>query len=401
MSGVGVVADDAISWRREEVQVVLLTSLMGPLSASFISPVLPAIRDAFAVSDLQAGLVITVFAIPGVVLGPLIGMFADKFGRKRVLVFCLTVYGIAGAAIALTTDFTQLLALRFVQGCVGGSILIALSMTLVGDLFEGTSQNTMMGLTSAAIGIGAAVYPLFGGALADLAWQAPFLVYLASVGTAVFVRFRFDESEFEVEETELSYFRDAIEAVDLPSSTVVYTYSLLGFVIFVGGLLTTLPFLFKNVYEVGSTFTGMSITASLGMAFLVATQNGRLAERFSTRILLLFGMVCYGIGLGGAVLGSSPPEIVGAMVIFGVGHGMILPSGATAISRLGPARVRGSLMGLRTSTVLLGQAIGPVLFTFAAAVLSYVTVLAIASVVAFATGIAAFVFLSDFDAVTR
>jgi len=361
---------------------------------------LPAIRDAFAVSDIRAGLVITVFAVPGVVLGPLIGMFADKFGRKRVLLFCLTVYGVAGGVIALSSDFRHVLVLRFVQGCVGGSILVALSMTLVGDLFEGTSQNTMMGLTSAAIGIGAAVYPLVGGFFAEVAWQAPFVVYLASVGTAVFVMFRFAEDDFEVEQTELTYVQEVLRAIDIPASTVVYTYSLIGFVVFFGALLTTPPFLFENVYDIDSSFTGMSITASLGMAFLVATQNGRLAARLSTRLLLLFRMVCYAIGLGGTALGASALEIVGAMVIFGVGHGLILPTGAVAIGRLGSARVRGSLMGLRTSTVLLGQAIGPVLFTYVAKMLTYVDMLAITAVAALVTGVATFVLPRDFDAIS-
>lgn len=56
---------------------------MAILGVSGITPAFPGVVDAFDLSPQGVGLLIVFFTLPGVVLTPLLGVLADRYGRKR------------------------------------------------------------------------------------------------------------------------------------------------------------------------------------------------------------------------------------------------------------------------------------------------------------------------------
>ena len=159
-------SDVGVPWRSPRLYLLLATAAVAPLDVTVVGPALPAIADAFGVSSARSGLVVTAFAAPGAVLAPVVGMYADRFGRRRVVVPCLLVYGVAGLAVTLAADLWQVLLLRAIQGSVGGSILASLTLALVGDYYDGPQRNAVMGVVSAGISFSAAAGPVLGGTLA-------------------------------------------------------------------------------------------------------------------------------------------------------------------------------------------------------------------------------------------
>jgi MFS family permease len=148
---------------------ILAATLMTPMDVPLISPALPAVGSAFDIAASRAGLLVTVYALPGILLAPFVGALADRVGRRRVLSGCLAVFGAAGTAVALTPTFQVDLGLRLVQGIAAGSLLSALAMTAVvstqnGRLAARASRRTLVvvgfGLYAAGF-LGAA----FGGSL--------------------------------------------------------------------------------------------------------------------------------------------------------------------------------------------------------------------------------------------
>ena len=122
-----------VPWRSPALIAILAATLMTPMDVPLISPVLPEIQAVFGISESRAGLLITVYALPGIVLAPVVGTLADRIGRRYVLAGCLALFGLAGTAIAFSNDFTVALGLRLLQGVAAGSLLSALAMTAVGD----------------------------------------------------------------------------------------------------------------------------------------------------------------------------------------------------------------------------------------------------------------------------
>ena len=365
-SGVGV------PWRSPRLYLLLATAAVAPLDVNIVGPALPAIADAFAVSSARSGLVITAFAAPGAVLAPIVGMYADRLGRRRVIVPCLLLYGLAGAAVTLTTDLWQVLALRAVQGSVGGSILASLTLALVGDYYEGPQRNAVMGVVSAGISFSAAAGPVLGGVLAARSWDAPFYLYGSSVVVAALAYRYLDAPAVESGDGESdgrhggSYVRAAVASLPAREALAVYGATLVGFTFFFGGVLTAVPFLLEGTYGLASGRVGALVTAAMMVAAVVAVFNGRFARYLSNLGLVTVAFGFYAAGLGGVWAAESATAVLLALGVFGIGHGLLLPSVASALSELAGPEFRGGVMSLRTSVVLGAQAVGPPLFTLPA-----------------------------------
>lgn len=338
--------------------------MIAPLDVVLVGPALPAIAEAFSVSSGRAGLVITAYAVPGLVAAPLVGALADRIGRRPVVAASALLFGLFGAGIALvpTDAFLLVLLLRGCQGVVGGSILASLALTLASDYFDGASRNAAVGYVSAAVTVSAAVVPVVGGALAAVSWRAVFLAYGTSALLAVVVFLALPEPSATGESDPLSL-AAARAAVPTGRALGVYGATFVGYGLFFGGLLTATPFLLAGEFSLPSERIGALLTAASLVGAAVALGNGRLARRHSSLALVVLAFPAYGAGL--VLAGAGPTLLVlgVGLVVFAVGHGIFQPSVAAAVSDLGPPRARGALMSLRTSVVLAAQAVAPLAFT--------------------------------------
>ena len=109
-------------YRDRNFQIICAISMMGMMLAAIITPAFPTIVEALGISEQSIGLLISVFTLPNFLLVPLAGIMADRFGRKRLIVPALFLFGIFGGACALAPDFKTLLILRGLQGIGGGTI---------------------------------------------------------------------------------------------------------------------------------------------------------------------------------------------------------------------------------------------------------------------------------------
>lgn len=338
--------------------------MLAPLDVVLIGPALPVIAEAFAVSSSRTGLVITAYAVPGIVAAPVVGALADRLGRRPVVFASTLLYGLFGVGVALvpTDAFVLALLLRGGQGVVGGSILASLALTLASDYFAGASRNAAVGYVSAAITVSAAVVPVVGGVLAAVSWRAVFLAYGASVLLAVVVLAALPEPT-ATSESSPPTLADLRAAVPTGRAAGVYAAAFVGYGLFFGGLLTATPFLLAGEFSLPSERIGALLTAASLVGAAVALGNGRLARYRSSLELLVLAFPAYGVGL--LLAGAGPTLLVlgAGLVVFAVGHGLLQPSLAAAVSDLGPPRARGALMSLRTSVILASQAVAPLAFT--------------------------------------
>lgn len=351
-----------IPWSSTVFQTVLACSLIGVMGVPLISPVLPTLRTVFGISDAQAGLIITAYTLPGVFLTPFIGLLSDHFGRRPVVLPLLFLFGVAGGAIGIGPSFELVLLFRFLQG-VGASGLMVLAITLIGDFFDGARRNAVMGVNGSAIGIGAATYPLLGGALATVRWNVPFAFFGLSLVVGTVALFTLEEPAIEAPPSLRNYLSRLTTAMLMPRALGLWVAAFFVFFLFYGGVLTSLSLLLSDVHgldagQIGLLFSMVSI-ANASMA----SQYGRVSQLLDTQRLVALGFIAFGISLLGVWVAASPVAIGGMLLCFGLGFGLVMPSLNTTAAGLVSGQLRASMLGVLTSMLWLGQTVGPVAFT--------------------------------------
>ncbi|WP_410766303.1 MFS transporter [Haloferax sp. DFSO60] len=376
-----------VPWRNRTVQVVLASTLLAPLGVPLVAPALPLVRDTFGLTDAAASLLVSAYFIVGIVVSPFVGMLADRFGRKRILVPALFVFSIAGLSSFFAPNYAILLGLRAIQGTAAAALFVT-TVTLISDAFEGVQRNAVLGANVAVLSFGAAIFPVLGGALATVAWNTPFLAYAFGFPVALFAYVALDETKpTPAEQTSRNpdatdiraYLSGAISALSLGVASLLTVAFLTEFILF-GALVTVLPFLLTANYGLSPFYIGLVLMAAEAGAVVAASSNGRLARLFTNGRLITLGFGCYAVSLAGLYVAPSTIFVALSVVVFGVGLGLSMPAVDAAVSNRVTTQFRASLFGLRNSTTFLGRATGPLVFAAAATAVGYEPLMAVAAV---------------------
>jgi len=347
-------------YRDHNLQIIFLITLMAVLGVSSLTPVFPKIARELNISTHSIGLLITVFTLPGIVLTPVFGILADRFGRKKILVPSLILFGLAGGSCALVRNFQLLLFFRFLQG-VGAASIGSLNATLIGDLFTGKNRMIAMGYNSSVLSIGTATYPTIGGTIALFGWYYPFLLPLFAVPVGLLVLFSLKNPEPDNQQDFFKYLRDAWKSMKNIRVFTYFTANLFTFIILYGAFLTFLPIFIGNRFSTSPFLIGLVMSGMSVVTAITASQLGRLIRIFSDNRLLKFSFILYALGLLLIPFVHSLWFMVLPIVFFGLAHGTNIPIIQALIAGEAPMEYRGAFMSLNGMILRLGQTIGPLL----------------------------------------
>ena len=136
------------------------------------------IRDfKFTTYELdRASWTITGYLLGYIAAMPLIGSISDILGHRNMYIFCIIVFLIGSALVALSQSFYLLVAARIFQA-VGAGALIPISIAIVGDLFPNNNRAIPLGILGACAEAGAVIGPLWGGLIIKvLDWEWAFWI---------------------------------------------------------------------------------------------------------------------------------------------------------------------------------------------------------------------------------
>jgi len=329
-------------------------------NVSSVSPAFPRMVDVLGITRAEVAWVVTAYALPGIVSAPLAGILADRVGRKQVLVPSLLVFSLSGSACALVRDFDLLLVLRAVQGATAAP-LVALSVTLIGDLYDGTQRAAAIGYNTTALNISTAGYPAVGGALAAIAWYWPFALPILALPVGLAVTWRLSAPSVDGSASLSDYLRTAVHYLTDRRVFGLLLVEFSTFVLLFGAFLTYVPELMDVRFEAVALTSGLVLAVSSLTSGACATQVGRLSERVALRHLIQAALVIDAVALAGFAVAGSVGGAVLASALFGVAQGLSRPALQTRITEIVPADARGALLSLNGTVLRLGQAAGPVL----------------------------------------
>lgn len=354
--------------RDPNLHLLFSISLVVVMGVSSLTPVFPAVVEALGISPEQVGLLITLYALPGIALTPVYGVLADRYGRKQVLVPALILFALAGSACSLARDFELLLALRFLQG-VGGASLGSLTATLVGDLYQGARRTEAMGYKASVLSLSSAVLPTIGGGLALFGWYVPFALPIVGLVVAAGVLFLLKLPPPKSQASFTVYLGDAWAGMKTPRVVGLYLATLLSFVVLYGAYMTFIPLHLSGRF--GSSAPAIGLVMTLGSLTTAATASrlGFLSRFVSPDRLLPVAFLLFAFSFVAIPLAPGYWWVALAVGIFGVGQAWNYAVVLALLAGEAPEEHRAVFMGVNGMVIRIGQALGPLVMAvvFAAA----------------------------------
>ncbi|HLZ74773.1 DHA2 family efflux MFS transporter permease subunit [Phenylobacterium sp.] len=156
--------------------LLALANFVAVLDLSIANVSVPNISGALGASTSQGVWIITSYAVAEAITVPLTGWLAGRFGAVRTFATALIGFGLASALCGMAPSLGFLVAFRVIQGVTGGP-LMALSQTLLLQIFPPKQQPAAMGLWAVTTLVAPVCGPVLGGYLCDtFGWGSIFMV---------------------------------------------------------------------------------------------------------------------------------------------------------------------------------------------------------------------------------
>ncbi|MFI6909361.1 multidrug effflux MFS transporter [Nonomuraea sp. NPDC050394] len=350
-------ATPAIEVRKERRGLLLVIlgalSAIGPLSIDMYLPALPAISGEMMSAPAQVQLTLTACLI-GVSVGQVLaGPLSDVRGRRGPLLVGVGGFALASLLCAFAPNVPALIALRLLQGVLGGAALVIVR-AVVRDLYDGAAIARIFATLMLVSGLAPILAPIAGAQLlAFTSWRGVFvalsllgLALLLAVIPGVKETLPADQRESGgLRHTAMTFWRLLRDRAFMASALTAGLAFAAMFAYISGS-----PFVLQGVYQATpqqySLIFGLN---ALGLT-VMAQVGGRLAGRVRPALLVRVGLV---VTLAGGVLlvaaataGLGLGGIVAGLFVIMCGQGLVLPgTGALALASQ-PPQVAGSASAL-------------------------------------------------------
>lgn len=270
-------------------QLVLITLLVIlPISSSLCIdmylPAYPEIAKNFAITEGMVNISMSTYLI-GLALGQLIyGPFADRYGRKKLLIIGLLLFSFASLACFVTLNFKIFLLTRFIQA-IGACSCIILCRAIVADIFHPEKRTKILALISASNIFSPALAPLLGGYIATwYSWRGIFLV-ITIFGIIMLVSI-----SFVLKETLISFDMDALHIKKILANFVrlIKNLTFLSYIACIGCLAAMAFTWVTYAPEVLVTTFGISEN-DFGLFFLIPAIGSTAGALFTAKFTALLG----------------------------------------------------------------------------------------------------------------
>ncbi len=338
--------------------IIFGVTLVAVMGISSITPAFPGIIKYFGISTQEVGLLIAAFTLPGIFLTPVTGILADRYGRKLVLIPSLFLFGIAGFLCSFMNDFHSLLFFLFIEG-IGAAGLSSINITLIGDLFSGEKRTALMGYNASILSIGTAAYPALGGFIAAFGWRYVFYLPLLAIPLGFFVLYGLNNPEPKDHQGIGEYFRRIWKNINQRSVWGIFLVNALVFILLYGSYLTYFPVMLADRLEASSIHIGLVMSVMSLVTASTSSQLGRINKLLPSKSVLLCGSVFYFLSMLLLVFSHSWFQVVLSVIVFGLGHGLLVPSIQNLLVGYASIKERAAFMSVNSMVLRIGQTFGP------------------------------------------
>lgn len=162
-----------------------LTSLVVGLDATVLNLALPTLATALRASTASLQWFVVAYSLVFAAMLMPAGLLGDRYGRKKLLLGMLALFGAASLGCAFSPSAGALIAARAILG-IGAAFLVPLSMAVLPVIFPEEERSRAIGVWVAATAISFPIGPIVGGwLLSNFWWGSVFLINVPVVVVAI------------------------------------------------------------------------------------------------------------------------------------------------------------------------------------------------------------------------
>ncbi len=357
-----------VPWERT-LYILAFSQLITSVGFSTIFPFLPLyVEDLGSITglsiELLAGLVFSAQAITMMIASPIWGGLADRFGRK--LMIQRASFG--GAALLFLMAFVrsaeELVLLRAIQGFITGTV--AANNALAASIIPRKRSGYAMGLLQVASGVGVALGPVIGGALADAFgysyafYGTAILLFISGLMVTFGIYEEFDSAQ--AKETAknglVQEWREIFRTHGMAATYGMRFMNTLSRMM----IIPIAPLFIQELMHADeglNTFIGLVIGASSGATTISSVYLGRLGDRVGHRRVLIVSVLAASLFYLPQSLVATGWQLLILQALTGVAAGGVIPSISALLANYSQPGHEGAVYGLDNSIMAAGRAIAP------------------------------------------
>lgn len=334
-------------------------------ATNILTPLLPAIRDDFAVSITTAGIIVGSYGLARLAIDLPAGFLADVVGHRRLSALAIAVL-LASSAIGFTAQQVEVLIVSRIGSGLAVGALATVILSSLSATASTQNRGKVMSLFHVANNTGIALYPMIGGIVgAVIGWRATFAVTAALAIVAALIllplllRIRVDAGgrggKGASDPALVLHGRARGRAIAVTNFGVVANM-----IHRHGFRNTVLPLYAATALGLGGISIATAIALMSITGLLVATPGGMLGDRFGRRRVITAGLAA--VAVGDLVFLLTGDLVSFLLVAALIGFGDFFTSSQTALlSEVVPPSERTRVLSTYRFSADLGALIGPIL----------------------------------------
>lgn len=345
---------------------VVWTLLIGTVfarGASFMAlPFLALyLSNTHGIHPVWIGLTIGLSPLTGTIGGFIGGYFSDRYGRKKIMLWTIFVWGLVYFGFSQASHIGVFMALNALNGLCR-SFFEPASQAMMADLTSPQKRKRVFSLRYTAINIGASLGPLLGVYIAQFSTSLPFLLtglmYLLYGGTLLLMLNRYSIS-----------LMTPVRHLPLMDTLMVTWKDKTLLVFIIGGILinvgysqidSNLPQYIQQSFSDGVALFAKLVALNAILVIILQVPLSLLSERWPVLRVMILGSVFFAVGFVSFGFATTAIGMMIAMAIVTIGEIFIFPSTSVFIDQIAPEDRKGTYFGAGQFRSI-GNFTGPIL----------------------------------------
>lgn len=347
------------------VLIILLSNVfIAFLGIGLIIPIMPSFINEMHLSGKTMGYLIAAFAFAQLLVSPIAGKWVDQFGRKKIIVIGLFIFGLSELIFGLGTNVIVLYLSRILGGVSAAFIMPGVT-AYVADITSVRDRPKAMGYISAAISTGFIIGPGIGGFIAEFGIRMPFFfaagfAFIACISSLFILKEPLSKeqlAEISVSHAQTNFLLDLKKSMQ----PLYFIAFIIVFVLAFGLSAYETVFSLFSDHKFGFTPKDIAGVITISSIFGVVVQIfffGKMVDVLGEKKLIQLCLIAGGILAVASTVISSYWTVLAVTCMIFLAFDLLRPALTTFLSKAA-GKEQGFVAGMNSTYTSLGNIVGP------------------------------------------